>query len=90
MEVANTGAYGVKPLKKKSMSDWQHHSLDEAFSPIGARRYLNFPWGNKNVVTLELSSSNPSWKQPCTASSFANTVASLGTTCSISFVLLNG
>ena len=37
------------------MSDWQHHSSDDAFSPIGALRYLNFPCGSRNVVIMELS-----------------------------------
>ena len=50
-------------------SDWQHHLSEEAFNPMGAQRYLNFPWGSRKVVLLELSSSNPSWKYPCTASS---------------------
>ena len=38
-------------------SEWQHHSSDEAFRPIGALRYLNLPCGSKNVVIIELSSS---------------------------------
>ena len=35
-------------------SDWQHHSSEEAFNPIGARRYRNFPCGRRNVVMKEL------------------------------------
>ena len=80
-------AHGMPRMRT---SDWQHHSSDEAFNPMGARRYLNFPWGSRKVVILELASSNPSWKYPCTASSFAKTFAFLGTACRISLVLLNG
>ena len=80
-------AHGIPLIRT---SDWQHHSSDDAFSPMGALRYLNFPWGSKNVVILELASSSPSWKYPCTASNLAKTFAFLGTACSISVVLLNG
>ena len=52
------------------MSDLQHHSSEDAF--CSALRYLNFPWGNKNVVMYELFGYNASWNYPCTASSMAN------------------
>ena len=54
-------AHGM-PLMRTS--DWQHRSSHEAFSPMGALRYLNFPWDSRKVVILELASSNPSWKYP--------------------------
>ena len=69
-----------------TMSDLLHHSSDDAFSPIGALVYLNFPCGNRNVVSFELSSSNASWKYPCTASNFAKYLAVTGIACSISLV----
>ena len=53
------------------MSDLKHHLSEDAFSPIGALRYLNFPWGNKKVVMYELFGSKASWKYPCTASNLA-------------------
>ena len=71
------------------MSDWQHHSSDDAVSPIGALKYLNFPWGSRNVVSIELSWSSPSWKYPCTVSSAAKYLASFGTACRISVVCEN-
>ena len=43
-------------------SDWQHHSSEEVFNPIGARRYWNFPCGRRNVVMKELFCSSTSWK----------------------------
>ena len=43
-------------------SEWQHHSLDDALSPIGALKYLNFPCCNRNVVRIELSSDSANWK----------------------------
>ena len=45
-------------------SDWQHHSSEEALSPIGARRYRNFPCGSRNVVMKELFCLRASWKYP--------------------------
>ena len=39
--------------------DWQHHSSEEAFNPMGAWRYLNFPRGSRKVVIFELASSSP-------------------------------
>ena len=42
------------------MSDLQHHSSEEAFSPIGALRYLNLPCGRRNVVMSELFGSRAS------------------------------
>ena len=72
------------------MSDLQHHSSDEAFSPIGARKYRNFPCGSRNVVMNELFGSSASWKYPCTASNLAKQVAELGIACNISAVQGNG
>ena len=34
------------------MSDLKHHLSEDTFSPIGALRYLNFPWGNKKVLKV--------------------------------------
>ena len=42
------------------ISDLQQHSSDEAFSPIGALRYLNLPCGRRNVVMRELFGSSAS------------------------------
>ena len=71
-------------------SDLLHHSSDDAFSPMGALVYLNFPCGNRNIVSFELSSSNASWKYPCTASNFAKYLAVTGIACKISLVDGNG
>ena len=70
-------------------SDWQHHSSDDAFSPIGALKYRNFPCGRRKVVMRELSLSNPSWNHPCTASIFAKNFALGGIACRISVVWAN-
>ena len=56
-------------------SDLQHHSSDDAFNPIRAL-----------VVSMELFSSSASWKNRCTASSLANTLAFNGMACKISVV----
>ena len=71
------------------MSDWQHHSSDDVFSPICALKYLNFPWGSRNVLIIELSWFSPNWKYPCTGSRAAKYFASLGTACRISVVCEN-
>ena len=68
-------------------SDLLHYSSDEAFKPMGALVYLNFPWGSRNVVSFELSLS---WKYPCTASIFAKYFAFAGIACNISLVDRNG
>ena len=34
-------------------SDLQYHLSDDAFSPMGALRYLNLPCGSRNVVMSE-------------------------------------
>ena len=68
------------------MLDLLHHLSDEAFKPMGALVYLNFPWGSRNVVSFELSSSRASWKYPCTASIFAKYFAVAGIACNISLV----
>ena len=73
------------------MYDLQHHSSDEAFSPMGALRCLNMPCGRrKNVVMSELFGLRASWKYPCTASNFAKQVAVLGIACKILAVQGNG
>ena len=72
------------------MSDLQHLSSDEAFSPMWALRYLNLPCRRRNVVMKELFGSSASWKYPCTASSLAKQVAVLGSACRISVVHGNG
>ena len=71
-------------------SNLLHHSSNDAFSPIGALVYLNFPCGKRNVVSFELFSSNASWKYPCTVSNFAKYFAITGIACSISLVDRNG
>ena len=68
------------------MSDCRHHSSEEAFRPIGARRYRNRPCGMRNVVNLLDLSSSASWKYPCTASSLQNSLASGGIASMISRV----
>ena len=72
------------------MSDLQHHSSDDAFSPIGALRYLNLPCERRNVVINELLGSRASWKYPCTASNLAKHVVVLGIACKISDMQENG
>ena len=42
------------------MSDLQHHLSEEAFSSMGALRYLNLPCGRRNVVMSELFGSRAS------------------------------
>ena len=67
------------------MSDCRHHSSDDAFSPMGALRYLNLPCGMRNVVSeLEFSS------RKVTASSLQNSLASGGIASMISLVEGNG
>ena len=68
------------------MSDCRHHSSDDAFRPMGVRRYLNRPCGIRNVVNLLDLSSSASWKYPCTASSLQNSLASGGIASMISRV----
>ena len=60
------------------MSDCLHHLSDDAFRPIGARRYRNRPCWIRNVVSLLDGSPRASWKYPCTASSLQNSFASGG------------
>ena len=43
-------------------SDLAHHSSEEALRPMGALVYLNLPWGSRNVVRCDDSSSRASWK----------------------------
>ena len=72
------------------MSDWRHHSSEEALRPIGARRYRKRPCGIRKVVSLLDCSSSASWKYPCTASSLQNSFASGGIASMISRVDGNG
>ena len=71
-------------------SDLLHHSSDDAFKPKGALVYLNFLCGSRNIVNFELSSSNASWKYPCTASNSAKYFAVTGIAYSIYLVDGNG
>ena len=80
-------AYGSPAMM---MSDCRHHSSDDAFSPMGARKYRNLPCGMRNVVSLLEFSSSASWKYPCTASSLQNSFASGGIYSIISLVEGNG
>ena len=72
------------------MSDLQHHSSEEAFSSMGALRYLNLPCGRRNVVLSEFFGSRASKKYPCTAYFFAKQVAELGIACKFLAVQGNG
>ena len=67
----STTIFRVHGRPSITMSDLLHHLSDEAFRPMGALVYLNFPWGSRNVVSFELSSSRASRKYPCTTSIFA-------------------